>query len=129
MDFTKKCKLSRTEMEALRDEGYSYAKIAKESNISRQRVFQLIGGAQKNKTPKPLHKTECIYPNLRQYMNKNHISRMSLVRKIYGETNSRLYNRVNRFLNGDSNKYIDKFMLDGILRVTGLTYEQLFAEH
>ena len=112
----------------MRDEGYSYAKIADACGVSKQRVFQLIGGIH-HKTPKLLTETECVYPNLRKYMNENKISRMSLARQIYGEVTSRHYERLNKFLNGTTYVYINKHMLDRILSITGLTYEQLFANN
>lgn len=128
MTTFKKCKLTIREMKTLRDEGYNYEKIADASGVSRQRVFQLIGGTR-HKTPKPLTETECVYPNLRKYLNENKISRMSLTRQMYGEVTSRQYNRLNKFLNGTTYVYINKHMLDRILSVTGLTYEQLFANN
>lgn len=128
MTTFKKCKLTIREMKAMRDEGYSYAKIADACGVSKQRVFQLIGGIH-HKTPRLLTETECVYPNLRKYMNENKISRMSLARQIYGEVTSRHYERLNKFLNGTTYVYINKHMLDRILSITGLTYEQLFANN
>ena len=129
-EFFPKCKLSRTEMQAMRDEGYNYTQIAEAAGVSKQRIFQLIGGEQRNRTPKPLTETECVYPNLRKWMNENHVSRGELTRRLYnGTTPPRACERVNKFLNGTVNHIINRQFLDSILKITGLTYEQLFAEN
>lgn len=128
-EFFPKCKLSRTEMQTMRDEGYNYAQIAEAAGVTRQRIFQLIGGEQKNRTPKPLTETECVYPKLRKWMNDNHVSRTELTRRLHnGVGNPRAYERLNCFLNGTTRQIIRKPFIDSILEVTGLTYEQLFAE-
>ena len=123
-----KCKLSREEMQELRNNGYTYIQIAEIGGVSKQRVFQLIGKTSA-RFVKPITEANCIYPNLRNWMNNNHISRMELVRQMYGEVLPQAYGRVRAFLNGDVHMHINKYMLDRILKVTGLTYEQLFADN
>ena len=126
--FARKRKLTPEEMMALREQSYTYAQIAELSGVSKQTVYNLIGKTDIGKV-RPITETQCVYPNLRKWMNDNHISRMELTRRIYGNIpGGRTYRRAMHFLYGKGgNVTINKPFLDKLLEVTGLTYEQLFA--
>lgn len=127
--FVKKRKITPEEMQALRAQGYSYAKIADVSGISRQMVHCLIGKTDIGKV-RPITEKQCVYPSLRKWMNDNHISRMELARRVYGNTGGRNYQRVNDFITARSGiRTLHKPFLDKLLEITGLTYEQLFAKN
>lgn len=113
-----------SEMLEMHENGSSYEEIGKAFSLSRQRVFQLIGGQVRNYT-KEVTPEDCIYPNLRNWLNKNCITRFKLCRMIRGDTNLGHCNAVYAFLKGE-NKHVTKYTIDKYLKVTGLTYEELF---
>lgn len=111
------------EMLCMRNGGKNYSEIAQHFNISKQRVYQLIG----NSNPsffRHIQPTGCIYKGVRKWMNDNKVSVTEMTRRIYGNYNPCSYSAVRNRLCGllDMNKkHIDK-----ILQITGLTYEVAF---
>ena len=109
-------------MTRLREQGNTYEVIAKMEGVSKQRVFQLIGGIDRTKV-KPLTKKQCIYDGLRQYLNENHIGRSEFTRKIYGYNHPSCYACIIKWLQGVE---MTMSVINKILSITGLTYEQAF---
>lgn len=126
MQYQKKRKITISEMQSLREQGYTYQKIADISGLSKQRVSQLIGKTNYGHS-KPLTEEQCVYPNLRKWMNENRVCRMELTRRMYNNMHGRAYQHVSIFLKGVT--YIHKPFLDKLLKITGMTYEELFAEN
>lgn len=112
-----------SKMLEMHENGSSYEEIGKAFNLSRQRVFQLIGGRVKTHFIE-LSPDDCIYPNLRKLLNDNRITRLGLCRMLYGSNPSK-YQNVYDFLRG-RNTRTTKYTIDKYLKVTGLTYEELF---
>ena len=114
----------KSKMIEMRENGFTYQEIGEAFNISKQRVYSIIGGQLKN-----YHKTitveQCVYPNLRKWMNDNCITRTEMCRRLYGNSHPVLVQTVVNFLKGKTNN-IRKSMIDKYLSVTGLTYEELF---
>lgn len=109
------------QMEAMFEQGMTYAEIGRAVGVSRQRVYQLIGGNRKYYIK--ITKEGCVYDGIREWMNKNKVSRADLVRKVYGFYCPDRYAVISKALKGvDTHKHI----IDGILRATGLTYEEAF---
>lgn len=104
------------------EQGMTYAEIGKAEGISRQRVFQIIGGIQRSHFRK-LTEKECVYVGIRNWLNENRMSRAKLVMEIYGFYHPERVSMVNNALRGCDTR---KRIIDAILRVTGLTYEQAF---
>ena len=112
------------QMANMRDSGKTYQEIAEKFNISKQRVYQIIG-SNGPKFFRHITATGCIYNGVRQWMNDNKVSITEMTRRLYGNYSPVNFNRVRNKLNGSASitkKYIDK-----ILEITGLTYEVAFA--
>lgn len=115
----------KAEMIEMRENGYTYHEIGKAFGISRQRVQTLIGGQMKSHFRRTTPE-DCIYPNLRKWMNDNRITRAELCRRLYGDTHPNNRAKCCEFLKG-INQRASKRTIDKYLSVTGLTYEELFA--
>ena len=108
-------------MRDLRSQGLSYEEIGKEMGISRQRVYQLIGGYTKHSVI--VRPEQCVYPAIRFWMIENNVSVNGLTRLMFGLMESEERNKVSGLLKGAN---CHKSMIDRILKVTGLTYEVAF---
>lgn len=106
----------------MHEKGMSYTDIGKEFGLSRQRVFQLIGG--KDKTHYQGIKPEnCVYEEIRKFLIENRMSIAEFSRRVYGDNQPKHKLRLSSALKGSNTS---KMVIDGILDVTGLTYEQAF---
>jgi transposase len=102
-----------------RENGMTYDKIAAKFNVSRQCVHQAVQAYEKFK----VKESACVYDDLRQWMNENHV-RISQFCKM-DEFNGKNAYSLRRYLKGDSE--IPMSVIDIILKVTGLTYEEAFG--
>ena len=96
-------------------EGMSYTEIAEKYGVSRQCVHQAC-------TFEPKHKVKpraCIFVNLRNWMNQMGISRVQLA-----EMSIACYNSLVRYLTGKAD--IPKRVIDDLIKITGIPYEELF---
>lgn len=108
----------------LAKQGYTNNQIAEELGVSRQRVYQMIStyGASYFR---PITPKQCIYPNWRNWMNENQVSKGELLKRLFLTSESHNYARLSHYMTGRC--YPQKQMIDCLLEVTGLTYEQLWA--
>lgn len=106
----------------MHEKGMNYTDIGKEFGLSRQRVYQLIGGGCKNHF-QGIKPENCVYEEIRKYLIENKISIAEFSRRIYGDNHSEHRLRLVRVLKGSD---AHKSVIDRILIVTGLTYEQAF---
>ena len=114
----------RQQMRDLHKDGKTYQEIGDMFGISKQRVFQMIGGSSSPKYFRHITADCCIFNGIRKYMNDNKVSCMEMTRRIHGDTGPRYYQYTKSKLNGNTEltkKYIDK-----LLEITGLTYEVAF---
>ena len=114
----------KRQMIEMHDSGKTYYEIGEAFGISRQRVFQMIGGDGGPRYFRYITADACIFNGIRKYMNDNKVSFMEMTRRIHGETGPRYYQYTKGKLNGTiqlTKKYIDK-----LLEITGLTYEVAF---
>lgn len=114
---------SRDEMLSDRASGMTYAEIGKKHGISRQRVGQICGKWNKY-CFRVIKEDGCIYVNLRNWMNKNSISRSELVRKMGMEPTGETMARIRSYLSGTNNP--SKVYIDRLIEATGMPYEVLF---
>ena len=112
----------RKQMQMLREQGLKHREIAEKFGCSRQYVAMVCGKCD------PAYFSpigdDCIYPNLRKWMNENKVSRKEFIRRMGLAEFGGNHERFSKCLRGESHPrkpYIDK-----MLEVTGLTYETLF---
>ena len=114
----------KTKILDLREQGLTYQQIADKLGVSRQYVGVLCVRS----TPRGFQfitEKGCIYPNLRDWMNENRVSRSELVRRM-GLNNSPMHyvSALSSYMRGICDP--PKWFIDKMLEETGLTYEQLF---
>jgi predicted DNA-binding protein YlxM (UPF0122 family) len=109
---------------AEREAGLTYREIAEKYGVSYQCVAQSC--ARCGGYFKPYTKDEVVYPNLRKWLNDNKVSRREFVRKMGKLPHPETQSRISDHFRGK--KYPHKKTIDKYIEVTGLTYEQLFAE-
>ena len=114
----------KAKMIEMKKNGVTYAEIGKTFNLSKQRVYSIIGG-QFKAYYRELTPEDCIYPNVRKWLNDNRISRAELCRRVYGSNNSNARTSNHNFLTGKA-RDMRKSTIDKYLKATGLTYEELF---
>lgn len=115
---------ARKMMEA-REQGLSYKEISAMFGVSKQRVGQVLGQYNPNQF-RSISETGCIYPIWRKWMNENMVSRYELLRRMGLQAVPRNGQVLGTYMKGEASprkSYIDK-----LLKVTGLTYEELFYE-
>ncbi len=111
------------QMIEMRKNGATYQQIAEAFGVSRQRIAFLLG---KNKESqfRTITEKQCAYTGIRNWLNTNKISMTELVRRIYGVYHAERRWWLGKYLTKQSD--IKKTVIDKILEVTGLTYEQAF---
>ena len=110
----------------MRESGKTYQEIGAAVGLTRQRVYDLVGDIGSGKMFRGVKEDQCIFPNLRQWMNKNLMTIAGLARLLYGQSATDYKNKLRKMLSGESN--IRKKTIDKILDLTGMTYEECFAE-
>ena len=107
----------------LRKEGLKYKEIADQVGCSVQYVAQICSKGN------PGHfrfvGDDCVYPNLRKWMNENKVSRKEFLRRMGLTTHPSNYERFCWYVKGKS--FPRKDYIDKMLSVTGLTYETMFG--
>ena len=98
------------------EESMSYTEIAEKHGVSRQCVEQACKSKPK---PRTVKKSACIYVNLRNWMNQMGISKVQLA-----EMSISCYSSLDRYLTGESD--IPKRVVDDLINLTGIPYEELF---
>ena len=120
--------MSRTdEYRALRDQGLTYREIAARCGVSYQAVAQVCAKSKATQFRKISTKS-CAYPSLREWMNAHYVSTAELYRLMndgdpcIGHASHVLRKR----LLGITMWKKDE--IDLLLKITGMTYEELFRE-
>jgi transcriptional regulator with XRE-family HTH domain len=108
---------------AERAKGKTYREIAEQYGVTRQAIADACGKYEEGKF-KPWTEERCIYPNLRKWLNENKVSMKEFIRRagnIPGGNTDSLFRNYFKGKNEPRKGVIDK-----MLEVTGLTYEQLW---
>lgn len=109
---------------AARESGMTYRQIAQEYGVSVQRIQQVCSRHDPRKFR--VITESCVYPNLRNWMNSNRISRSELLRRMGEGVHPEAIVRLRDWMLG---KYDPrKSMIDKLLAATGMSYEVLFAK-
>ena len=124
--MTQKEKQERIDrMVDLYTQGKSYREIGEIVGLSRQMVFNYIGGDNAARYFQPLTPKMVVYTGLRGWMNTNKVNRAEFTRLLHnGVFYPANYNRCKRILSGEG--IPTKSTIDKMLAITGLTYEELF---
>lgn len=116
----------KQKMIEMRNAGATHEQIGNAFGITKQRVSQIIGqywvGSFRGITCE-----DCIYPNLRRWMNENRISKSELCRRMYGDVGPENHHRISLILSGKKTNFF-KSVIDRLIEATGLSYEELFSE-
>ena len=115
----------KAQMKEMYERGKTYADIGREFGVSRQRVYQLIGGEYKS-NPRFIDTTTCVYGSIRDFLNTNRMSIAEYAREIYGNNNPGWYRKTLKILKGQYDAR--KSFIDRTLEITGLTYEEAFRK-
>jgi transposase len=108
-----------------RDKGLKYREIAEKYGVSRQAVAQHCGKYQPARFV-TYDEKDCRYANLRKWLNNQKLTRWELLRRLGYKPLTNNYHRLLQILSGRLE--IRKHEIDKFIALTGLTYEQLFAE-
>jgi len=106
-----------------RENGMTYREIAEKHGVSRQYVAQVLG---KQSVPLFRYNTSCVYPVIRKWMNENQVTIAEIVRRMDLLPIAENYIRYRDILCGKTEP--KKSFIDFMIRLTGLTYEELFRE-
>lgn len=110
---------------AERDKGLKYREIAEKYGVSKQAVAQFCGKYQPARFI-PYGEKGCRYVNLRNWLNKEKLTQAELIRRLGYEVLKPTRERIWNILSGKLE--LRKSEIDKLIALTGLTYEQLFAE-
>ena len=108
---------------AEREKGMTYAEIAKKYGVSRQAVQFACCKSDDSKF-RGWTEERCIYPNLRKWLNDNRVSLFEFIRRMDLVPCYKTSGRFGCYFKGRC--YPRKDVIDKMLEVTGLTYEQLW---
>lgn len=109
-------------MQRLREQGLKYREIAAILGCTTQYVASIC--CKTNPTYFTYIGKECVYPNLRNWMNENKVSRKKLLEKMGLAVHTSNYDRMLKYLNGYC--FPRKDYIDRLIAATGLPYEILF---
>lgn len=112
----------KEQIRELRAQHYTYTQIAERVGCTHQYVAAVCGKQSPYRFS--VITDNCIYPNLRKWMNDNKVSRSEFVRRMGYELAQGNQQRFSNLLRG---KYIPrKTYIDKMIEVTGMPYEVLF---
>lgn len=111
------------ERKALREQGHTLQEIADMDGVSKQAVHTMLRSGEDRVYAKSLRRI--VYPRIYAWMREQHMNIAKLNRAIGIKATSASHNRMSNFLSGRS---FHKDLVDGILRVSGMTYEEAFGE-
>lgn len=113
------------EFSALRQQGLTYREIADQYGVSYQAIAQQLRGSY-HSCFRGVSKEKVVFDGLRDWMNDNEVGMMELMHRFHGH-----------FVGGSSAanlreklrgvRELKKSDIDELIRVTGLSYEELFG--
>lgn len=108
----------------LRDQGLTYREIAEKCGVSKQAVH-IACRAGNTSWFRPFKDESCVYPRLKDWLNANKVSGVALVSLMGDIANSHRVPKWYAILRGE--RELAKSDIDNLIKVTGMTYEELFA--
>ena len=105
-----------------REKGMTYRQIAEICGVSFQTVQKAIMGTPAPGYFRPHSAASIVYPGLLAWMNDNKVSKRALMGSMGMQPGG--FAHIKNYLNG--NKRLTMPLINKLIAVTGLTYEQLF---
>lgn len=104
-------------------DGHTHAEIAREFGVTRQAIYQLFGGIRDSYGLgiRMSTRERIIYPAITEYLLKNELSLDKFARSVNSSPEV-----LKKCLTGDQD--MRKRVIDAILKETGMSYEEAFAE-
>lgn len=102
-----------------RKKGMTYREIADKYGVSFQSVHSTCIRQDGTYRVHIIHKKGCIYPNLRKWLNEDRVRRDAFFKSMKGYP-------VREYMKGE--RQPKKNAIDLMLKITGMTYEELFKE-
>lgn len=118
--------MAHTKTEFYRDErakGKTYTQIAQECGVSPQAVSRACADLGDGRF-RAWTAQRCIYPNLRSWLNDNRVSLTAFIGRMGLAASGVTTSRFSDYFRGRC--FPGKKTIDKMLKVTGLTYEQLW---
>ena len=109
---------------AERAKGKSCRQIAHEFGVSYQTVWSATYDGESGCRFRKWTKERCIYPNLRKWLNDNRVTLTGFIVRMDLAASGVTCGRFSGYFRGDC--YPTKKVIDKMLQVTGLTYEQMW---
>ena len=106
-----------------RREGMTIREIADKYGVSKQAVAQACGSHNVSFFRK-FDEERCVYPYLRKWLNENKVSVKEFLRRCGLTSSGTISKRYAMYFRGKV--YPTKLVIDQMLAVTGLTYEDMF---
>ena len=106
-----------------REQGMTYREIAAKHGVSYQTVAQACSRYSPGHF-RPYTAEQVIYPNLRRWLNENKVSRSEFIRRMGNVAESTSFTHVKSWFTG--RHYPAKRVIDKMIEITGLTYEDLW---
>jgi hypothetical protein len=120
-----KTKEQRAKALEMRYSGATYQEIGDSLGVSHQRAYQLVNCQYRGRFKRI---KDCIYPNLKNWMNENRIGKGDLVVLMGFTRQPENQHRLTRIMKGQQNP--NKEWIDRLIKATGIPYEKLFeVEH
>ena len=110
---------------AEREKGLTYRQIAAKYGVSHQTVAMACAKHSPGHF-RPFNAKQVVYPKLRQWLNENKVSASEFTRRLGHIPTGGTHATVKAWFSGKN--YPSKRMIDKMLMVTGLTYEELWEE-
>lgn len=98
-------------------DGHNSTEIAKKFNVSRQYICHMFNVSNLRVE---IEAKRCVYPRIAAWMIENNAGYSRMAQMIGGTTQQTMY------YNLTNEGSIKKYMIDDILHLTGLTYEEAF---
>lgn len=115
---------NKAEIIADRMNGMKYEDIAKKHGVSHQYVGIVCNGLLPNNFHY-IKDTSCVFPNLRNWMNTNKVSKSELLRRMGLEPVPMTIDKMNSVMMRKQD--LSKKWIDAMIKATGMTYECLFS--
>ena len=116
---------NKTQIIADRESGITCQQVAEKHGITKQYVSQITGKCRMS-GHKAITESQCVYPNLRKWMNEHNVSNSELLCRMYLSPVAGNISKIGRIMDGETMPKKD--WIDAMIEATGMSYERLFSE-